>query len=174
MCRTDEELKEILTPEGLAPHMNCFSSSWLVITASLSTPVMFGLVANFKHQNNTIYNQERFKLLYRTGVMFDSEEWLEKIKWHSNNLTFEEAYLKTGTGLTFFILLLSLPLLIMYSLYKGRILNITVTSKVKHGPPLLLNYLTTPHVTIASAVVASAAVPTYVPNKPLIIVCVYT
>jgi predicted acylesterase/phospholipase RssA len=44
----------------------------------------------------------------------------------------------------------------------GRILNITVTSRVKFGPPLLLNHLSTPHVTIASAVVASAAVPTFV------------
>jgi predicted acylesterase/phospholipase RssA len=39
------------------------------------------------------------------------------------------------------------------------VLNITASSQRKHAPPVLLNYLTTPHVTIASAVLASSAVP---------------
>jgi len=104
-------LKEFLNPEGLQPHMNSFSSGWL----------------------------ERLRMLWRDGVMFDTEDWLRKITWHTNDLTFEEAFQKTG-----------------------RILNITVTSRQKFGPPLLLNHLSTPHVTIASAVIASAAVPTFV------------
>ena len=29
--------------------------------------------------------------------MFDSDEWLRKITWHTSDLTFEEAFQKTGT-----------------------------------------------------------------------------
>lgn len=29
--------------------------------------------------------------------MFDSEDWLTKITWHTNDLTFEEAFQKTGS-----------------------------------------------------------------------------
>lgn len=55
-------------------------------------------------------------------------------------LTFAEAYRKTG-----------------------RIFCVTLSSTTKKAPPVLLNYLTTPNVTIASAVIASAAVPGFVP-----------
>ena len=48
-------------------------------------------------------------------------------------MTFEEAYRKTG-----------------------RILCITLSSTTKKAPPVLVNYITAPNVTIASAVIASA------------------
>jgi TAG lipase/lysophosphatidylethanolamine acyltransferase len=48
-------------------------------------------------------------------------------------MTFEEAYKKTG-----------------------RILCITLSSTTKKAPPVLVNYITAPHVTIASAIIASA------------------
>jgi len=35
-------------------------------------------------------------MLWRDGVMFDTEDWLRKITWHTNDLTFEEAFQKTG------------------------------------------------------------------------------
>ncbi|XP_010525498.1 PREDICTED: triacylglycerol lipase SDP1L [Tarenaya hassleriana] len=54
----------------------------------------------------------------------------------TNNLTFQEAYDMTG-----------------------RILGITVCSPRKHEPPRCLNYLTSPHVVIWSAVTASCAFP---------------
>lgn len=54
-------------------------------------------------------------------------------------LTFAEAYRKTG-----------------------RIFCVTLSSTTKKAPPVLLNYLTTPNVTIASAVIASAAVPGFI------------
>ncbi|KAM1019545.1 hypothetical protein ACFX13_041622 [Malus domestica] len=41
----------------------------------------------------------------------------------------------------------------------GRILGITVCSPRKHEPPICLNYLTSPHVVIWSAVTASRAIP---------------
>ena len=55
------------------------------------------------------------------------------------DLTFEEAYRKTG-----------------------RLLCITVSATTKKAPPVLLNHLSAPNVTIASAVVASAAVPGFI------------
>lgn len=54
----------------------------------------------------------------------------------TSNLTFQEAYDMTG-----------------------RILSITVCSPRKHEPPRCLNYLTSPHVVIWSAVTASCAFP---------------
>jgi predicted acylesterase/phospholipase RssA len=97
--------------------------------------------------------------------MFDSDEWLRKITWHTNDLTFEEAYQKTGTHAPHTRTARTAHTHTEHAPHThrtGRILNITVTSRVKFGPPLLLNHLSTPHVTIASAVVASAAVPTFV------------
>jgi len=91
--------------------------------------------------------------------MFDSDEWLRKITWHTSDLTFEEAFQKTGTHAPH---TRTAHTHTAHARAPGRILNITVTSRVKFGPPLLLNHLSTPHVTIASAVVASAAVPTFV------------
>ena len=56
------------------------------------------------------------------------------------DMTFEEAYKKTG-----------------------RIFCITLSSTTKKAPPVLLNYISAPNVTVASAVIASAAVPGFVP-----------
>jgi hypothetical protein len=59
-------------------------------------------------------------------------------------MTFEEAYRKTG-----------------------RILCIALAATTKKTPPVLLNYISAPNVTIASAVVASAAVPGFVSPQKL-------
>ncbi|KAJ8770479.1 hypothetical protein K2173_017970 [Erythroxylum novogranatense] len=61
-------------------------------------------------------------------------QWL--LRHLTSNLTFQEAYDMTG-----------------------RILGITVCSPRKHEPPRCLNYLTSPHVVIWSAVTASCAFP---------------
>ncbi|CAF2036156.1 unnamed protein product [Rotaria magnacalcarata] len=86
---------------------------------------------------------DRIKRYFKCRAMFDQDVWLEKLQWFAGadgfekiGLTFKEAYEKTG-----------------------RILNITATNARKHSPPLCLNYLSTPNVTIASAVLASSAVP---------------
>jgi len=50
----------------------------------------------------------------------------------------------------------------------GRVFCITLSSTTKKAPPLLLNHLTAPDVVIASAVVASAAVPGCVPPVHLL------
>ena len=59
-------------------------------------------------------------------------------------MTFEEAYQKTG-----------------------RILCIALAATAKKTPPILINYISAPNVTIASAVVASAAVPGFVSPQHL-------
>ena len=41
----------------------------------------------------------------------------------------------------------------------GRVLNITVTRSDGKAPPLLCNYLTTPHMLVYSASLASCAIP---------------
>jgi hypothetical protein len=60
------------------------------------------------------------------------------------DMTFEEAYQKTG-----------------------RIFCIALAATTKKTPPVLINYISAPNVTIASAVVASAAVPGFVTPQQL-------
>jgi len=75
---------------------------------------------------------DRVKSVWKNGHMFSGEEWLEMIKWFTlGDMTFEEAYKKTG-----------------------RTFCITLSSTTKKAPPLLINHLSAPQITIASAVVA--------------------
>jgi predicted acylesterase/phospholipase RssA len=83
---------------------------------------------------------ERAKSVYHTGHMFDGEEWYHMILWFTcGEMTFEEAYKKTG-----------------------RVLCISLSATTKKAPPVLLNYITAPNVVIASAIIASAAVPGFI------------
>ncbi|EED93346.1 predicted protein, partial [Thalassiosira pseudonana CCMP1335] len=110
--RTDEELLQELKPEILAPKMSIFESSW----------------------------GQRWKRLLKYGTMFDQDDWMNRVKYFtSGDMTFEEAYKKTG-----------------------RVLCITLSATSKKAPPVLINYITAPNVVIASAVLASAAVPGFV------------
>lgn len=98
--RTDEEIKRDLCPEILSGKMTCFARSW----------------------------PDRLRCAYSNGYLFDKEEWISLIEWFTcGDLTFEEAYKKTG-----------------------RILCITVSATTMRAPPVLLNYITAPDVTIAS------------------------
>ncbi|EXJ92631.1 hypothetical protein A1O3_01183 [Capronia epimyces CBS 606.96] len=72
---------------------------------------------------------------YRTKKhFFDIDILQECVRDNLGDLTFEEAYAKTG-----------------------RILNITIAMSEVAGTPQLLNYITAPHVLVWSAVVASIA-----------------
>lgn len=78
--RTDDELVEVLRPEVIHKHTTCFDRPWW----------------------------DRLKSVYKTGNMFDMNEWMEKIKWFANgNMTFAEAYERTGR--VFCTLWLTLP-----------------------------------------------------------------
>lgn len=116
--RTDNELQKLLVPD-LYKHINSFSRNLL------------------SDQPNTWFNL--FVHWWKHGVMFDENDWYEKIRWFTRDMTFLEAYQHTG-----------------------RVLNITATSSKKHSPPILFNYINTPHVEIASAVISSVAVPSFV------------
>lgn len=88
---------------------------------------------------------DRIVSVWQTGNLFSGDEWLDMIRWFAcGDLTFEEAFRKTG-----------------------RVLCISLSPTSKKTPPILLNYVSAPHVTIGSAVVASAAVPGFVSPQHL-------
>ncbi|KAJ6425950.1 hypothetical protein OIU84_026513 [Salix udensis] len=76
------------------------------------------------------------KRVMRQGVVHGIRQLQWMLRNLTSNLTFQEAYDMTG-----------------------RILGITVCSPRRHEPPRCLNYLTSPHVVIWSAVTASCAFP---------------
>ncbi|KAK3698561.1 hypothetical protein LTR37_016888 [Vermiconidia calcicola] len=106
--RTDEELKQLLVP-ALAHRINACGDPW----------------------------STWFFRWWRTGARFDAVDWAKRCSWWCHgNLTFLEAYERTG-----------------------RILNVTCVPSDPHTPNILVNYLTAPDCVIWSAVIASAAVP---------------
>ncbi|KAF8398296.1 hypothetical protein HHK36_017223 [Tetracentron sinense] len=76
------------------------------------------------------------KRVMTQGAVHEIRHLQMMLRHLTSNLTFQEAYDMTG-----------------------RILGITVCSPRKHEPPRCLNYLTSPHVVIWSAVTASCAFP---------------
>jgi len=88
---------------------------------------------------------DRIRSVWKTGNLFRGEDWLNCIKWFTcGDMTFEEAYQKTG-----------------------RILCVSLSATSKKTPPILINYINAPNVTIASAAVASAAVPGFIEPQKL-------
>ncbi|VAH80002.1 unnamed protein product [Triticum turgidum subsp. durum] len=77
-----------------------------------------------------------FKRILTHGAVHDIRHLQTQLRNLTSNLTFQEAYDMTG-----------------------RVLVVTVCSPRKHEPPRCLNYLTSPHVLIWSAVTASCAFP---------------
>lgn len=95
-------------------------------------------------QYNSIHTLLRRLLRYlRKGDFLDIDVLAECVRANVGDLTFEEAYARSK-----------------------RILNITVATSNKGGPPNLLNYLTAPNVLIWSAAVASN-----VSSDPVTIYC---
>lgn len=76
------------------------------------------------------------KRVMTRGAVHEIRQLQMMLRHLTSNLTFQEAYDMTG-----------------------RILGITVCSPRKHEPPRCLNYLTSPHVVLWSAVTASCAFP---------------
>jgi len=76
------------------------------------------------------------KRVMTRGAVHEIRQLQMMLRNLTSNLTFQEAYDMTG-----------------------RVLGITVCSPRKHEPPRCLNYLTSPHVVIWSAVTASCAFP---------------
>jgi predicted acylesterase/phospholipase RssA len=115
--RTDDELDHCFTPD-LVEHIRCCSAT------------LGQRIENYK----------------KTGALLDADFFREEARWFTKDMTFLEAYQRTG-----------------------RILNISVMSTEVHSKFKVLNYINTPDVTIASAVVASSSVPGVLPPCELYI-----
>jgi predicted acylesterase/phospholipase RssA len=140
-----------LLDEGLLPRVLSGTSSGAVVAAVVGT-------RTDEELDRALHPAELKKHLHsfeeswwtcgwrfvRSRCMYDQQAWLGKLGWFANSeavrhMTFAEAFARTG-----------------------RVLNITCTASRKHNPSLLLNHVTSPHVTIESAILASAAVPGFI------------
>lgn len=136
-----------LLDEGVLPHIISGTSAGSVVAATICTrtdeEIRRDMIPEILATKLTCFSKtwpDRFKNVYNNGCLFDQQDWIDLIKWFTcGDMTFEEAYKKTG-----------------------RILCITLSSTTKKAPPVLVNYITAPNVTIASAVIASAAVPGFI------------
>ena len=82
----------------------------------------------------------------RTGALHDIDFFQRCLRALFGDLTFQEAYDRSG----------------------GRILSVCVCATRPGEKPRLLNYLTSPHVVLWSAVAASCAFPSLFPPQPLL------
>lgn len=98
----------------------------------------------FDKLDNSWHLLRKLVRFIKTGVLFDIRKLQECVIENLGDITFEEAYKRTG-----------------------KILNITVDSTKKHSMPSLLNYITAPHVLIWSAACASCALPGVFEAVPL-------
>lgn len=132
---------------GLLPHIISGTSAGSVIGAMICTRTDEELMEDLKPEvlahHMTIFQSpwgDRLKRWWRHGTMFDQDDWMRRVKFFTNgDMTFEEAYKKTG-----------------------RVLCVTLSATTKKAPPVLINHITAPNVTIASACIASASVPGFV------------
>lgn len=113
----EHELLDVLTGEGL--DLTAFEKS-----------------SNMSRTRTQCWQtiQRRFRRFLATGHLFNIRVLEQCAQDNLGDVTFEEAFAKTG-----------------------RILNITVALSNEAGIPQLLNYITAPHVLVRSAVVASIA-----------------
>jgi len=136
-----------LLETDLLPHIISGTSAGSVIGAMLCTRTEEELIRDLKPEvlapKMSIFESswsQRWTRLYRHGTMFDQDDWYSRVRWFTcGDMTFEEAYKKTG-----------------------RVFCVTLSATSKKAPPVLINYITAPNVVIASAVLASAAVPGFV------------
>ncbi|CBX92898.1 hypothetical protein LEMA_P056040.1 [Plenodomus lingam JN3] len=88
----------------------------------------------------------RLKRWWHVGHFLDLDVLEEMLKANLGNMTFDEAFLRTGT-----------------------VLNIIITGR--NGQPVVLNYLTAPYVFIWSAALASNAAPSNKLDRPITVMC---
>ncbi|GKV48884.1 hypothetical protein SLEP1_g55672 [Rubroshorea leprosula] len=132
-----------LVEHKLLPRIIAGSSVGSIMCSAVATHSWSGLQSFFED------SWHKFQFFDQLGGIFTvvrrvmtqgAVHEIRQLQWMlrnlTSNLTFQEAYDMTG-----------------------RILGITVCSSGKHEPPRCLNYLTSPHVVIWSAVTASCAFP---------------
>jgi len=138
-----------LLENGLLPRVICGTSAGAIIASLVCTLTNQELFEMYSDPNLSILykiatldafdhvsSMKRIQRFVRQGVICNVELLKNSIRENLGDVTFEEAYLKTK-----------------------RILNISVSPQHSGDPPLLLNYLSAPHVLIWSAATASCAIP---------------
>jgi predicted acylesterase/phospholipase RssA len=146
---------KVLWEQKLLPKIISGSSAGSIVAAVVCTRTdkEMHLLMDPSHINYNFFERENEKGLpiikisrfLKHGVVFDGEVFNECMKDNIGDMTFAEAYNRTG-----------------------RILNITVSSSTNFEMPRILNYLTAPNVLIRTAVVASSAVPFLFSSAPLL------
>ncbi|CAN4118539.1 unnamed protein product [Withania somnifera] len=122
-----------LVEHKLLPRIIAGSSVGSVMCSIVATRSWPELQSFFE---DSWHSLQFFDQVMTQGAVHEIRQLQVMLRNLTNNLTFQEAYDMTG-----------------------RVLGITVCSPRKHEPPRCLNYLTSPHVVIWSAVTASCAFP---------------
>ncbi|OGB32910.1 MAG: hypothetical protein A3F78_00110 [Burkholderiales bacterium RIFCSPLOWO2_12_FULL_61_40] len=135
-----------LREQKLLPRVISGSSAGSVMAALLGTRNNAELDALFRGERMDFHSWRRlgFREMVRQKSFMDIRQLEKFLRANIGEYTFEEAFKKTK-----------------------RIINITVSPVDKHQHPRLLNYLTTPHLLVWSAVLASCSVPGLFPSVML-------
>jgi len=146
-----EGLLRALLSEDLMPNVFCGTSFGAVILSFLATRTNAEALDELTKLEDLWIQQGpkgalpgsnlwKICMIFRRGYVYGLEECEEHLEWFTLNMTFQEAFEKTG-----------------------RVINITCTParrrKADGLPKVLLNHITTPQVTLKSAVLASCCVP---------------
>ncbi|KAL1510359.1 hypothetical protein AB1Y20_006670 [Prymnesium parvum] len=145
-----------LFEQGHLPTLICGTSAGAVVAATLCTHTdaelehllrserLVELLTSFEEPRAVVVRR-----FMRRRHMYDDSQWKPKIQVLCNHeaypdITFAEAFALTG-----------------------RELCVTVTARRRHEPPLVLSRLSSPDVTVASAVLATVAMPFLIPAQRL-------
>ena len=139
-----------LYEEGVLPSIISGTSAGAVVGAFVCCRTDAELERDFNapyiHSISTALSSSwpsRVAKIVKTGYMFDFDKWVADIvPWTLGDLTFLDAFGKTG-----------------------RTLNVSTTA---NGCSVNLNYITSPHVLIRSAILCSSAMPMFV-KPPLLL-----
>ncbi|KAG1665327.1 hypothetical protein FOA52_011740 [Chlamydomonas sp. UWO 241] len=141
-----------LFDQHMLPRVLAGSSAGAIVCALISTRTDAELQHLFDHIEGFDFDflsnakaLELFAHVLKNGSLHDIAHFVKRLRNLLGDLTFMEAYERSG-----------------------RILNITVTPADANDPPRLLNYLTSPHALVWSAVAASSAFPGLFPAQHLL------
>jgi TAG lipase/steryl ester hydrolase/phospholipase A2/LPA acyltransferase len=127
-----------LREHKLLPRVISGSSAGSVVAAFIGTRKDNELDALFRGEDIDLHSWQRLELreMVKQKSIMDSHKLEQFLRKNIGEYTFEEAFKKTQ-----------------------RFINVTVSPVAKNQQARLLNYLTTPHMLVWSAVLASCAVP---------------
>ena len=131
----------------ILPQVICGSSMGAVVAAVIGTRRDEELLNTLKTPSNQNFIPIRYNKLndiYSSGALLDEDKLMECISHNIPELTFLEAYKKTN-----------------------RIINITVSPARSGQKPFILNYKTTPNISLRHACKASCSIPLLFPGTPL-------